>query len=422
MSFMHKHEVDKSGFVRMRSKRLMKEKNRGLTVLIIAAAACLIYGISAGLRANYGVMLNAISENSGIDYASVSFVLSVGQLTVGIVQPLFGALALKKSNSFVLGIGAVMMIVGLAAIPFCHSTLSLTLLLGIVLSGGTGAMAFGIIMGAITPAIGEKSASIVSGFVSASSGIGGTILSPVIQQLNAHLGLRVMMLALCVPVTVLIVISIWLGKGEAAHTLPKDKESLSVIQTFREAISDRSYLLIFLAFFTCGYYMCIIETHLYSQYVSYGFDNTLVAFAMSVYGIGAMIGCILTGFLDSVFKNKYVLAGTYWSRIFIVSALIFLPKSVLHVYITAFLLGCSGNATVPPTSGLITKLYGSAKLGILFGTAFLVHQVGAFISGWLGGVLVERTGGYNLIWMSSMILSLCAGIFAILVKEEETNH
>ena len=392
---------------------------RGLwLILSVSAAACLLYGISGGLRANYGVMLGTIAKNSGLDYASVSFVLAIGQLTVGIVQPLFGALALKKSNSFVLALGAVMMAAGLLAVPLCHSAVSLTLMLGIVLSGGTGAMAFGIIMGAITPAIGEKAAAIASGFVSASVGIGGTVLSPVIQQLTARFGLRLMMLILCAPIAVLFFISLGLGGSEARYGGGEEENCISVVRTFREAITDKSYLFIFLAFFTCGYHMSIIETHLYSQYVSYGFDDALVAFAISVYGIGAMAGCILTGFLDSRFKNKYVLAGTYWSRLLIASALIFLPKSIPQVYATAFLLGCSGNATVPPTSGLITKLYGSKKLGILFGTAFLVHQVGAFASGWLGGILVKGTGGYNLLWISSMILSLTAGALAVRVREK----
>ena len=278
-------------------------------------------------------------------------------------------------------------------------------------------MAFSIIMGAITPTIGERTAAIVSGFVSASAGIGGTILSPVMQQLTARFGLRIMMLILCAPIAVLFFISFGLGRSEARYSDGAEGKNISVMQTFCNAITDKSYLFIFLAFFTCGYYMSIIETHLYSQYVSYGFDDTLVAFAISVYGIGAMAGCILTGFLDSRFKNKYVLAGTYWSRLLIASALIFLPKSIPHVYITAFLLGCSGNATVPPTSSLITKLYGSKKLGVLFGTAFLVHQVGAFVSGWLGGILVETTGGYSLLWISSMILSLIAGALVVQVEE-----
>ena len=401
----------------MKQTTQRQQTNGALAVLSIAAAACLIYGISSGIRANYGVMLGAISQNSGVSYAAVSFVLSVGQLTVGIVQPLFGMLALKKSNSFVLGVGAVMIALGLLGVPFCHSTLSLTLMLGILLSAGTGAMAFGIVMGAITPALGETKAAVVSGFVSASSGIVGTVLSPVMQQLIARFGLRGMMLILCVPVAILFVVSLWIGRIEAASVSPEATKGLSVLQTFKEAITDRSYLFIFLAFFTCGYHMSIIETHLYSQYLSYGFADALVAFAMSVYGVGAMLGCVLTGFLDSKFKNRFVLAGTYWSRILIAAALLFLPKSTALVYVTAFLLGCSGNATVPPTSGLITKLYGSAKLGILFGAAFLAHQIGAFFSGWLGGILVESTGGYQLIWLSSMVLSLAAGSMAALVRE-----
>lgn len=393
-------------------------RNGALTALAVSAAAFLIYGFSGALRANYGVMLNALAESSGIDYASVSFVLSVGQLMVGIVQPLFGALALKKDNSFVLAAGAVLMAVGLIGIPMCHCVFSLTVFLGVILSGGTGAMAFGIVMGAVTPVIGERTAALVSGFISASNGIIGTVLAPVMTALLSHFGLTVTMLILCVPAAVIFLICLFLGREEEKSLPAAEMGSLSASVIFREAMSDRSYLCIFLAFGTCGFYMSIIETHLFSQYVSYGFSDTLVSYAMSVYGIGAMAGCILTGFLDSRFRNKYVLAGTYWSRILIAAALIFLPKSVPQMYITAFLLGCSGNATVPPTSGLITKLYRSRKLGILFGTAFLFHQIGAFFSGWLGGILLEKTGGYDLIWISSMVLSLLAGLLAASVKEE----
>lgn len=103
-----------------------KEK-RVFTAFLIALSACVIYGVSSGLRANYGVMLDAISAKSGVDYASISFVMAVAQLMVGIVQPLFGVVALRKGNSFVLGLGAIMIAVGLLAIPYCHSSLSLLL-------------------------------------------------------------------------------------------------------------------------------------------------------------------------------------------------------------------------------------------------------------------------------------------------------
>lgn len=244
------------------------------------------------------------------------------------------------------------------------------------------------------------------------------ILSPLMQLLIDAAGLRVMLLVLCAPVALLIPLSLWLsraGRGTQAEGKTKGEPPLS--ELFRRTIRDRNYLRIFLAFFTCGFHMSIIETHLFTQYTTYGFSKSLVAFAFSVYGVGAMLGCILTGYLDTRFDNKWVLGGTYASRIVIASALLLLPKSVALVYGTAFLFGLSGNATVPPTSGLLTKLFGSRQLAALFGIAYLAHQVGSFFSSWLGGILAAATGSYTPIWCAGMILSAGAALLCFTIIE-----
>lgn len=392
-------------------------KSGAALFLLLAVSACLMYGISAGIRANYGIILGAIVKSSGVAYEKVSLIMAIGQLAVGIVQPLFGALALRKSNSLVLGVGAAMMAAGMIGTAFCHSFAGLLLFLGLILSGGTGAMAFGIVMGAITPVIGERKAAAVSGIVSASAGLGSIVLSPAMQQLIAHIGLRGMLFTVCVPVMILIPVSLWVGTKEKSAVPAQRDEDATFIRTLKTAGKDRSCIFLFLAFFTCGFHMSIIETHLYSQYVSYGFHDTLVAFAFSVYGIAAMLGCVFTGFAGTVFPDRIVLAGVYASRVLIVSALLFLPKSTVLLYATAFLFGFTGNATVPPTSGLLTKMYGSKKLGVLFGIAFLFHQTGAFLSSWLGGICVAATGNYILIWCVSIALSLGAALLSFLVKE-----
>ena len=207
--------------------------------------------------------------------------------------------------------------------------------------------------------------------------------------------------------------------GGKTAIIPEKADEPSLSELFRNTIRDRNYLHLFLAFFTCGFHMSLIETHLFTQYVSYGFTEKLVAFAFSVYGVGAMLGCILTGFLDTRFDNRWVLGGTYASRIFIASALLLLPKSVALVYVTAFFFGVSGNATVPPTSGLITKLYGSRQLAALFGIAYLAHQVGSFFSSWLGGICVTATGSYALIWCVSMALSGGAAALSFTIREQK---
>lgn len=388
-----------------------------LKTLLIALAACLLYGVSSGIRSNYGIMLDAIVASSGVAYESVSFVLAVAQLVVGLVQPLAGIVALKKSNAFVLCAGAALMAAGLAGIPFCHSFPALLLFLGLFLASGTGAIAFGIIMGAVTPVLGERRAAVVSGFVSASCGLGGTVLAPLMQLLMDTFGFRAMMLSLCVPAALLIPVSLWLSRTSAGEkTSPEETPAAMAL---KGAVTDRNFMRIALAFFTCGFYMAIIETHLFSQYTSYGFSKTLVAFAFSVYGAGAMLGCVLTGFLDTLLDPKWVLGCTYGLRVPIILALLLLPKSPAFVYGTAFLFGLSGNATVPPTSGLLTRLFGAKRLAALFGIAFLAHQVGSFLSSWLGGVCAAATGGYAAVWYVSMAFSAVAAILCFDVRTSE---
>ncbi|MFC3927828.1 MFS transporter [Streptococcus caprae] len=177
-----------------------------------------------------------------------------------------------------------------------------------------------------------------------------------------------------------------------------------------------------MAFFTCGFHMSIIETHLHSQYISYGFSPRLVAFAFSIYGIAAVLGSIGSGVLLNYFNHKWVLASIYASRLLIPALLLVLPKTVFLVYVTAFLFGLTGNATVPPTSSLIIKEFGPKALGALFGIAYLFHQFGAFVSSWLGGILLEVTHSYNLIWFLAMVLSLsAAGMIAQISQKEESS-
>lgn len=163
-----------------------KEQEFYLQCLI---AACLFYALSGGIRANYGLLRSAISDSSGADYTAVSFILAVAQLSYGVMQPVFGIAALKKSNGFVLASGATLTAIGLIGIPVCHSTGALMIFLGLMMPIGLAAFSFGIIMGAVTPILGERRAATASGFVSASSGLGGIVLAPVLRSLLDSNGL-----------------------------------------------------------------------------------------------------------------------------------------------------------------------------------------------------------------------------------------
>lgn len=418
------------------SKGIQANKRKSIIfVIALTLAGCLIYAISAGIRSNYGIMLQAISSNSGIPYASVSFVLAVAQLVFGIMQPVFGIAALKKSNVFVLCCGVICTAGGLLIIPFCGSVWMLMIFLGIVLPSGTGALSFGIIMGAITPRMSENQASSVSGIVNASSGVGNSILSPVIQSLIAAGGLMGAMVFLSIPTIILMPVSIWMCRSksdprDAGKTLDtkamaeksdgafsESRESVSVKRLFLNAFKNRTYRFLLMGFFTCGFFMAIIETHLYTQITGYGLSGKMAAYAFSVYGIATIIGSVISGMLCSRIQMKKVLGSLYGMRFIVILVFLLLPKNMATVCVFTAMLGLLGNSTVPPTSGLVSRTFGAAKLATLFGFVFFVHQIGSFFSVWLGGICVSRTGSYQLLWAICGMLCVFASIVSFLIRE-----
>lgn len=388
-----------------------------LAVILISAAACLLYAFNAGVRFNYGVLRGAIEASSGVSYANISFILAVAQVTFGVAQPLFGMLALKKSNSFVLLLGAAASILALIVIPMCKSFFSLLIFLGFVLPAGPGALSFGVIMGAITPMLGERRAAFVSGLVNASSGFGTFVFSPILQRILAAGGLRTACLFLAAVALVAVLVSLFMGRTERSVVKAETSEHTSIGAMLKDAFSDRNYRLLVAAFATCGYQMAIIETHFYSQITGYGFSESLAAYALSIYGIATIAAGVLCGFAMNRFPMKIVLGTTYALRTVGIALFLLAPKTLWAVYLFAVLLGVSGGPTVPPTSGLIGKFFGSAKIGTLLGVAFLFHQIGSFFSAWIGGIMVESTGGYDLLWVSSAVLAALAATASYRVKE-----
>lgn len=386
--------------------------NTGTRAVFLGLAACLTYGWSSGVRANYGVLLEPIAANSGVDYGTVSLVLALAQLSFGVMQPLFGVLAMKRSGGFVLRLGAVLMALGLFAVPVCRSAGTLALALGFVLPAGTAALSFGLVMGLITPRLPEKLVSGVSGAVSASGGVGSTILSPVIQALAASAGLAGAMVFLGVPSLLLAPLSFVLCRP-ARPSAPAEgdggqKKAPAIMPALRRAMESRDYWFLLLGFFTCGFHMAIVETHLFTQITTYGFSRQTAAYAFSAYGVAAMAGSVGSGALCGRRPMKAVLSGLYGARVAIVLGFLIAPKTELVIFAFAVLLGLTGSATVPPTAGLTERLFGAERLAALFGIVFLAHQLGSFCSAWLGGVWVSSAGGYGRVWLADALLCVLA--------------
>lgn len=403
-----------------------KKSNSLFQSIILVVAACIVHGVMQGVHDNYGIMMTGLIPYTGIDYGTISFAIGVGALIYGVAQPFLGMLAIRKSNVFVIMVGIIFTVIGLIGTPFATNSVTLVLFFGIILPFGTTGLCFGIIMGAITPILGEKRAAIVSGIVQASAGIGDALMSPTLNWAISTFDIAFAMRTLTVPFLLMIPIAVWinsLNKGISKHATEinevKNTYKISLVSLLSFALKDRNYRLLVISFGTCGFNMSIIESHLFSQYLSYGIDSNMASLTLTVYGIATMIGAAGVGFLGAVFKMKNILGSVYAIRVGISLAFLFWPKSVSFAFIATALLGLSGDATVPPTSGIISKRFGSQNMAVLYGFTLIGHQVGAFLSAYLGGYFVDLGVGYTPLWWINLCFATVAAIASFKIRNED---
>ncbi len=388
--------------------------------IILVIAACVVHGIMQGVHDNYGIMMNGLVGTSGISYSYISFCIGIGALVYGVAQPFLGMLALKKSNAFVIMVGIVFTVLGLVITPLCRDPFTMLMFFGLILPLGTTGLCFGIVMGALTPVIGDKRSAIVSGIVQASAGVGDAFMSPALQTVSDNFGIQTAMSVTAIPFLLMIPIVIWIGlvNKKNSNIALQDKGKVSFTAMLKDAFKDRNYRLILIGFGTCGFNMSIIESHLFSEYISYGIDSRVASLTLTVYGIATMLGAVLSGYLGTKLKMKNVLGALYAMRVVISLGFLFIPKSVPFAFAATTLLGICGDATVPPTSGIISKRFGAEKMAVLYGFALIGHQIGAFISSFLGGIFVKNRMGYEPLWIVNLCLATIAATASYIIKEK----
>lgn len=392
-------------------------------ILLIAMAGAVMYGVSAGLRGDIGILLMPIVNHSGQSYGTVSFVIAIMQLAFGATQPFFGWLALQRSNRFVLTLGIVCFMSGLALIPLATSLPMLILAMGVLLGAGTGAVSFGIIFSALMQVTNRQGAMMISGILNASAGMGSTFFAPVIENFLVSGGLEYTVYMLCIPFIMVLGVVFWVTRGQHSNqteTVSKeDNVNTDFSHMFREAFKNRNYWLLIGGFSTCGFHMVIIEAHLFSQYVSYGITREMAAWAFAVYGIATIAGALLSGLLSNYCDRGKLLGFYYGFRgIWVLLYLFVMPKTFVTAVLFSFGLGMTGDATVSPTSGLMQQIFHWKWIATLLGFLFLCHQIGAFLSAWIGGIFVDTTGTYMVVWCLDVVVCLFASAVSFMIRDE----
>ncbi len=141
------------------------------------------------------------------------------------------------------------------------------------------------------------------------------------------------------------------------------------------------------------------------------------AASLALIGLFNIAGSLSAGSAGQRYRMKYLLFWMYATRALAVAAYLMAPRTSLTFYVFAAVLGFTWLATVPPTAGLVGKLFGTRYLATLFGLTLLTHQIGGFFGAWLGGIALARLGNYDWMWYADIALAALAALVNLPIRE-----
>jgi MFS family permease len=375
-----------------------------------------------GVRQTSGLFLLPITQSTGVSIVAFSFALAIGQFVFGVAQPVFGAIADKYGAVRVIIVGALMLAVGSVLTPFMTTSTGLLFTMGVIAAAGAAAGSFSILIGIASQSLPPEKRSMAAGFINAGGSIGQFIFAPLIQFIIGAAGWATAMFAsaaaalLTIPLVLPLLKST--SKAVTTATAAVTATHISLSEQVREAMRNPSYLYLHAGFFTCGFHIAVLVTHFPSDLQLCGLTPEVAATSLGLIGLFNVVGSLGIGWLGQHYRMKYLLALVYGSRAAIIAIYIVMPKTALNIYIFAAALGMTWLATVPPTAGLVGKLFGTRYLATLFGLTLVSHQVGGFLGAWLGGVVLAETDSYQWIWYADMALALLAAVINLPIREQ----
>ena len=387
----------------------------------VIAAAAFILLITIGMRMSLGLFLRPVVNTTDLSVAQFSLVIAVFQLMWGVAQPATGALADHYGAWKVLGGGALVLAAACFLIPQLPTFWGLMFAVGLLLAFGTGAGGFSIIMGQVAAKLPPAVRGLASGAVNAGGSAGQFLFAPMVQGLmvQPHIGWQGAFYVWGGLSLLILPVAWWLTRGsnmpQQAQTAQTHDGGLK--QAVIRAFADRSYLLLHLGFFTCGFHIAFLVTHLPNEISLCGLPPTVASTSLAVIGLANIAGCLFSGWCVGRFPSKYVLFYLYASRVLMVAAYLATPKTDMNFYIFAAGLGFTWLATVAPTATLTGKLFGTRYLATLFGLTMLSHQIGGFLGSYLGGQVVSMFNSYGWMWYADMLLAGAAALLNLPIKE-----
>jgi predicted MFS family arabinose efflux permease len=388
---------------------------RNVSVIAITAAAVALLALTMGSRSVVGLLLSPLNSATGLGMATLSFAVALSQLTWGAAQPFCGMLAERYGAARIIFVGTLLGALTLALLPFAHSALLLSAVFavsGIAATVGSPSLLVGTVSQRVSP----ERRGLVAGVIGAGTPLGQLVLAPATQAIISLAGWVSATLVLAALSLVALPLALAFRRPPAS---PARTDATPVSIPLRTALASPRYWIINATFFVCGLHVFFLITHLPGAIELCGLSAGVSAAALAVLGLFNIAGSIAGGIVIQRYSMKRTLALLYAARAAGIALFLVAPKTELVVLAFSAWMGLTYMAVLPPTAGLIGKLYGAQRLATLLGITFVVHQVGAFLGSWLGGVVLEATGSYDWMWLADVALAVLAAAVCLAIRESQ---
>lgn len=393
---------------------------------LIVLSGCLIALITFGPRASAGLFQIPMTVEFGWGRDVFGLAIAVQNLLWGIGQPFAGAVADRFGAVRVLCVGALLYAAGLVVMAYATTPGMLQIGAGVLIGFGLSGCSFNLVLGAFGKLLPEKWRPMAFGAGTAAGSFGQFLFPPIGNILIETYGWQQALIVFAASVLLVLPLALALAKRKGADETtsegPVPVPGQSIRQALGEALKHRSFVLLVLGFFTCGFQLAFITAHLPAYLKDAGLSATVGGWTLAVIGLANAFGSLGSGWLTTRMSKRWLLAWIYFGRSLAIAVFILLPPSPLTSILFGISIGLLWLSTVPPTSSLVMLMFGTRYMAMLYGFAFFSHQVGGFLGVWLGGALYEAYGNYTLVWWLSVALGIASGLINLPIKERPVDR
>jgi MFS family permease len=387
------------------------------TPLVIVVCGCLIGMLTFGPRSTLGFFMQPMSREFAWGRDVFGLALAIQNLLWGIGQPISGAIADRFGTLRVISVGALMYAAGLITMRYSSTPLSLDISAGVLIGFGLSGCSFNLVLSAFGKLLPAEWRGVALGAGTAAGSFGQFVFAPFGVAMLDNFGWQPALSVFACLMLLVVPLSLALATPPATSSAVSVAEQQTFKHALAEAFGHRSYVLLVLGFFTCGFQLAFITVHLPAYLVDRGMPVQTGGWVIATIGLFNIVGSLSVGWLQGKFPKRYILSLIYFVRAMSIVAFISFPITTFSAIVFGIVTGLTWLSTVPPTSSLVALMFGTRWLATLYGFAFFSHQVGGFLGVLLGGIVFEKYGSYGPIWWLSVLFGILSALINLPIVE-----